>query len=342
MEQLTDEIAELRSAQHLRRAPCRKPAHMRAGRVARPQHARWSGPLHMAPEAVRIARTAPPVPVSTSMLVNAAFVRRLLVNGRTQVWPVDIAERVTSSSVWPSDVRSCITGPVGECAHELLYATPSDFALAHRRAMYINNVESYPYWVSRWQLARENLVKPVPIGIAAGLAAVLAISQTPHATQTDVALASTDRTADDTASRGIPREYLLASVQTPAPGPTTTTTTQPPPTTTTPPPPPTTAKPKPVVRPPATVPSSTSQCSSSKAAAHACWDGLLAQYSWNTTSAFNVMWCESTGNPNAKNPRSTATGLFQILNGPYDPAANVKLAYDMYSKRGWQPWVCKP
>lgn len=85
----------------------------------------------------------------------------------------------------------------------------------------------------------------------------------------------------------------------------------------------------------------TSNCSASRAAAHACWDHLINQYSWNTTTAFNIMWCESTGNPNAKNPRSTATGLFQILGGPYDPAANVRLAYQMYSKRGWQPWVCK-
>lgn len=85
----------------------------------------------------------------------------------------------------------------------------------------------------------------------------------------------------------------------------------------------------------------TTNCSSSKTAAHSCWDGLIGQYPWNRDKAFRVMWCESTGNPNARNPHSTARGLFQILGGPLDPQANVALAYKMYSQRGWSPWVCQ-
>jgi hypothetical protein len=34
-------------------------------------------------------------------------------------------------------------------------------------------------------------------------------------------------------------------------------------------------------------------------------------------------------NPNAYNP-SGATGLFQIMNGPYDPGLNVAAAYSKY------------
>ena len=127
------------------------------------------------------------------------------------------------------------------------------------------------------------------------------------------------------------RSFLRVSVATPSTA--APTTTIPPPTTTT-----TTAAPRRVAP---TVPATTSSCSKSRSAARDCWWGLISQYDWNDEYAFNVMWCESTGNPNAKNSRSTATGLFQILNGPYDPEANVRLAHQMYSKRGWQPWVCK-
>jgi hypothetical protein len=52
------------------------------------------------------------------------------------------------------------------------------------------------------------------------------------------------------------------------------------------------------------------------------------------------MMCESGGNANAYNARSGATGLFQILGGPFDPAANVAMAFRMWQQRGWQPWTC--
>jgi hypothetical protein len=68
------------------------------------------------------------------------------------------------------------------------------------------------------------------------------------------------------------------------------------------------------------------------------WGHLVFAYDWPHSTACAVLGCESGGNPNAKNRRSSATGLFQILNGPYDPAANVALAYRMWRARGWQPW----
>jgi soluble lytic murein transglycosylase-like protein len=66
------------------------------------------------------------------------------------------------------------------------------------------------------------------------------------------------------------------------------------------------------------------------------WSDLISQYAWDVAVACKVMWCESRGNPNARNGRHV--GLFQIANGPFDPAENVALAYSMWSKRGWQPW----
>lgn len=357
MEQLEDtriasEIDEadgqpLPKAQHFRSSPCQRPAHFRA---STPQHFRSSGPLHMAPEAVRIVRLSPPpaipLPPSPGAIANAAFVRRLHAQSPVHVWPDDVSERLTNRSVWPGTLRSMSECNVQDCVYSLLHASPSDDFIYRRRSQMRPraSVEALPYWESRWSTYRQNLAKPLPIGIAAGLSAVLAMSSTAsQSAPTQAALASAERSDDASASRGVLRGdwvptpvVVAAPTTTAAPAPATTV----PPTTAAPQPVATTVK-KAVVKPPATVPKATSQCSASKAAAHACWDGLIAQYNWNTTTAFNIMWCESRGNPNAKNPRSTATGLFQILNGPYDPAANVKLAYEMYSKRGWQPWVCK-
>lgn len=68
------------------------------------------------------------------------------------------------------------------------------------------------------------------------------------------------------------------------------------------------------------------------------WADLINQYPWPRDVAYRVMMCESGGNANAYNPRSGATGLFQILNGPFDPAQNVARAFAMWQGRGWQPW----
>jgi hypothetical protein len=359
MEQLDDARVDLINdrlpaqspvAKHLKSSTCKRPAHFRPSssalggpadtddRASQPQHLRVGGPLHMAPEAVRISRLAPtasPHRPTAAQLANAAFVRRLHTSRPVPVWPENVAERLTNSSVWPDTLRSKFCDDVEDCLQLLLYSPASADFVNRRRAAMRPVYPTLPFWESRWSAYRQNLSKPVPLGIAAGLSAVLALSQTSENTTAPSLASASERTSEETASRGMLRGAFVA---TPAMAQTPTTTTTVPPTTTAKPPP-TTAKPKP--KAPATVPPQTSQCSTSKAAAHACWDGLIGQYNWNTTTAFNIMWCESRGNPNAKNPRSTATGLFQILNGPYDPAANVKLAYEMYSKRGWQPWVCK-
>ena len=60
---------------------------------------------------------------------------------------------------------------------------------------------------------------------------------------------------------------------------------------------------------------------------------------------------ESRLNPEAKNPKSTATGVFQILIGTWDSNRcegerwdfqdNIRCAYKIQEKRGFQPWqVC--
>lgn len=77
---------------------------------------------------------------------------------------------------------------------------------------------------------------------------------------------------------------------------------------------------------------------------------IIASYPWPLDSALRIVTCESKGDPNAYNRTSGATGLFQIL--PYwhswrvqpgaslwDPAENVRVAYQLWSEQSWQPWI---
>lgn len=76
--------------------------------------------------------------------------------------------------------------------------------------------------------------------------------------------------------------------------------------------------------------------------------------SWAVERMMRIMDCESKGDPNAKNPHSSATGLFQIMGfwqkkwpGDYtDPWTNGAVAYQIWleaDKYGspFDPWVCK-
>ena len=75
--------------------------------------------------------------------------------------------------------------------------------------------------------------------------------------------------------------------------------------------------------------------------------------------AIRVARCESELKPTARNPRSGAAGLFQLMRqyhaeafqrltgvsfdaGWSDPYLNSLYAADLYGRKGWQPWVCKP
>lgn len=65
---------------------------------------------------------------------------------------------------------------------------------------------------------------------------------------------------------------------------------------------------------------------------------ILRWFTTGGSTALRIADCESGDNPNARNP-SGATGVFQILGGPTDPWANIRLAWSM-SDHGtnWQPW----
>ena len=89
------------------------------------------------------------------------------------------------------------------------------------------------------------------------------------------------------------------------------------------------------------------------------WRSLVETYfrAADVERALRIMACESGGNPDAKNPRSSASGLFQHL-GKYwasrstaagyagasifDPTANVAVAAWLRDQRGgFNHWVCQ-
>lgn len=95
------------------------------------------------------------------------------------------------------------------------------------------------------------------------------------------------------------------------------------------------------------------------------WRSLAASYFSPTLvdQALSIIQCESLGDPNAYNPYSGASGLFQFLPGTwavtsvkagfggesaFDPEANVASAawlssyYQAAGKNPWTPWHCKP
>ena len=93
------------------------------------------------------------------------------------------------------------------------------------------------------------------------------------------------------------------------------------------------------------------------------WRSLVEEYfaPGEVERAMQILECESHGDPYAKNPRSSAAGLFQFLHGtwdhaaaqldlpdyaeggPYDAAANIKAAAWLVSEGGgWSHWTCAP
>ncbi len=81
------------------------------------------------------------------------------------------------------------------------------------------------------------------------------------------------------------------------------------------------------------------------------WRSMVAHY-WpaeHVDRMLRIMACESGGNPAAKNPRSSATGLFQVMGfwqktwpGDYtDPWTNAAVAYQIWLSQGYGAWVCR-
>ena len=73
------------------------------------------------------------------------------------------------------------------------------------------------------------------------------------------------------------------------------------------------------------------------------WKADIARYictkDWDCKTAMAVAYAESGMNPDAKSPTNDH-GVMQ-LNGKkiYDVQQNIDEAYEMYKRRGWQPWA---
>ena len=82
------------------------------------------------------------------------------------------------------------------------------------------------------------------------------------------------------------------------------------------------------------------------------WRGLVATYfePGNVDTMMCLMFYQSGGDPNAKNPTSSARGLFQIMASIwapecgvsyaelYDPATNTRIARGVYDRQGYGAW----
>lgn len=82
------------------------------------------------------------------------------------------------------------------------------------------------------------------------------------------------------------------------------------------------------------------------------WRPLVAEHfpESEVETALCIIRHESSGDPRADNPRSSAAGLFQILGSLwaphfgiatddlYDPALNVELARRIWDESGWRAW----
>ena len=82
-------------------------------------------------------------------------------------------------------------------------------------------------------------------------------------------------------------------------------------------------------------------------------DSLIRQHfqEADVALALRIAWCESRYDTNAKNPHSSASGLFQVMEGwwsgawssypafnPYDAEQNVKFAAWLFYNSGKQNW----
>lgn len=127
----------------------------------------------------------------------------------------------------------------------------------------------------------------------------------------------------------------------------TTTTSLPPPTTTT------TALPPPAPRQPVRTQAATAPV---QARVGACggWEADVAAR-WpaeQVGTACRIIMCESGGNPTARNPRSSASGIWQFLKGTWagyggyaeawlaPPHVQHDAAFALWQRSSWRPWSC--
>jgi hypothetical protein len=154
-------------------------------------------------------------------------------------------------------------------------------------------------------------------------------------------------TAAPTTTTAAPTTTTTPTTTTAAPTTTTSTTTTLPPTTTTTAVPTTTTTAPPQAEPP---PAGVEQ-----------WRGLVEAH-WPAAIVDDALWvidCESGGDPNAYNPASGASGLFQFVPSTwlsaseeagwggadvFDPEPNIAVAAWLYAayETPWASWSCKP
>lgn len=76
---------------------------------------------------------------------------------------------------------------------------------------------------------------------------------------------------------------------------------------------------------------------------------IQAVFQDRADEALKIARCESGMRENARNPESSATGLFQIMASVHgvrrdwleNPIINTMIAKELYEASSWNPWVCE-
>jgi len=76
----------------------------------------------------------------------------------------------------------------------------------------------------------------------------------------------------------------------------------------------------------------------------------IARYFDDVETATRIAFCESTYDPSAQNPTSSAAGVYQVIEKSwrwvsdkpwalrYNLETNVQVAAQLYERMGWSPW----
>lgn len=106
-------------------------------------------------------------------------------------------------------------------------------------------------------------------------------------------------------------------------------------------------RPRPPEPPPSVPVAAPEGCNSwamkTRAESDSCWYGWIAQWQdWDAWRMLRILYCESRGNPFAKNPHSGAAGLLQVIGGSIgDGPSNIALGHDVWQRGGYSRWSCK-
>ncbi len=80
-----------------------------------------------------------------------------------------------------------------------------------------------------------------------------------------------------------------------------------------------------------------------RAESDACWRESVSRWTdWDVDRMLRILYCESRGDPWAKNRHSGAAGLLQVIGASQgDGPANIELGHSVWLRGGYSRWTCR-